>query len=924
MEPLFFIALALVLGAATRHFMKNTPIPFTVLLMTFGLIIGLLQREGVLSLFHTLDSSILWAENINPQVILFVFLPILIFDAAFAMDVHTFKKSVGNATILAFPGIIVSIFLSAFFIFGIAETGLGFGSFNMGDKFWIVALLFGSIISATDPVAVVALLKELGASKKLGHLIEGESMLNDGTAIVVFFVFFALLPFGIETHGGDHGALFELLKVSIGGVLMGAIIAGAVLVWVKKVFNDAMIEISLIIAAAYLTFYINEHFMHVSGVLGLVALGLAMASAGRTRISAEVQHFLHEFWELASFIANTLIFVIVGVVIAGKISITFQNLVSLLLLYIAIHIARGLMILMFYPAMKRIGYGLEKKESIILWYGGLRGGVALALALVVAGEKAIPEAIRNDFVFYIAGIVLLTLLLNATTIKLILNKLGLTKIPPVKVLMFSNVFRSVNKDMGRELEILRKDRFMGGADWNSVKQFVSDKEEISVEGIDLSGIDPLSESRRRALEKEKKSYWSQFKEGLLGPVAYKKLSDNIEEILDKEGKIPLSQRDYLNDLWQAPKFYSKLQTLPFVGGWARRALMDRLAISYDTARGFTIAQQEVTKMVTAMDFDFNEDDVKDELEQQMQNEIVEEINANRLRGLTYIKEVHEAYPEIIKAIETRQATRSLLNYERNLIHKIQTDGRLEPAEAERLMVDVERRMKNLMESPLISRILEPLEVLEQVSWLKNVKVEVIEKVKKIATEKIHLPGERLIGQGESGDTGMVVIAKGAVKVMVGEKLIDLLGSGRVIGEMSVLADVPRTATVVADTPVTALWLSSSDMQTIIKECSQLEYNLWHMAAMRFAENLLGNRAPYGKWPQIQLRRWLSEGEVFQTKDGQHIELQNKLAVLISGIASDREQRKIYKAPAVIDSAEAIFSNDAWVFILSSVIDLNES
>ncbi|MBT3424134.1 MAG: cyclic nucleotide-binding domain-containing protein [Bacteroidetes bacterium] len=921
MEPLFFIIIALVIGTATRHFLKKTPLPYTVLLMIFGIGLGLLVRFDVFEnlhghFWHTLNNALHWAGTIDPHVILFIFLPILIFEAAFAMDVHTFKKTVGNAAILAIPGILLALFLTGGMVKGLSAIDIGFKDWG-----WKLAFLFGVVVSATDPVAVVALLKELGASKKLGTLIEGESLLNDGTAIVLFFVFMAILPFELHVHGGGNSVLYEFFRVALGGIIMGLLIGGITLIWVRRVFNDAMIEITLIVVAAYLTFYVAEHFFHVSGVLGLVALGLAMASAGRTRISAEVQHFLHEFWELAAFIANTLIFVIVGVVIAERTRFSFNDFLALIILYVGIHIIRAIVIAVFYPLMQKVGYGLPKKDAIVAWYGGLRGAVGLALALIFVGEIAKVEnlspelqLVADQFLFYLAGIVALTLLINATTIKFVVRALGLTDIPPVKVMMFSNVFRSVDKSLDNEIELLRKDRFMNGADWNQVREYLPKHNIPTLSADDIAKMDPFSEARRRILEKEKSSYWNQFKEGLLAPLAYTKLTDNIKEVIDKEGTIPLNERDYLANLWRAPKLLSKLQSAPIIGAIARKSLLDRLAVNYDTARGFVISQEEIAKLASIMDFDFNQDDVTDDEEERIATTIKDEINSNRIKGLTYLKETHQAYPEITKAIETRQAARSVLNYEKSSIKKLQKEGKLEDSEAAGLIVDMELRMKKLMEAPLIIKMPEPIEILEQLPWLKQVDDSIIQKVKAIAIEKNHPLGYSLISQGDSGESGMVIIARGAVKVVVGETTVDLQGSGGVIGEMSVLAGVPRTATVIADTPVTALWLSTKEMQVILKESNELEMSLWHTAGLRFAENLLGNIEPYRTWPQIKLRRWLSNGEIVKTKDGQIIKLQDQVAVLISGAASDKVNNHIYQAPEIINSPEVLFGKNAVVFI----------
>ena len=115
-------------------------------------------------------------------------------------------------------------------------------------------------------------------------------------------------------------------------------------------------------------------------------------------------------------------------------------------------------------------------------------------------------------------------------------------------------------------------------------------------------------------------------------------------------------------------------------------------------------------------------------------------------------------------------------------------------------------------------------------------------------------------QGDSGD-GMIVITRGSVKVSIGDVVVDIMGRGAVIGEMAVLAGIPRTANVVADSAVSALWLTTDSMRAIMTDSPELTGSLWKTAGMRFAENVLGTKSPYNGWSQMQLRRWLNEGQV---------------------------------------------------------------
>lgn len=899
MEPLFFVIIALIVGAATRHFLRKSPLPYTVMLMIIGLLAGVAARMHYFHNFHSFDKAIDWAGNIDPHLILFVFLPTLIFEAAFALDIHTFKKSVANAAILAVPGIIIALGLTAGLMVGLHSAGI----IDWGVEHWAIALMFGSVISATDPVAVTALLKELGASKKLGTLIEGESMLNDGTAIVFFMVFY--LP--LAGMAGDSSALADFVRVSFGGILIGLIIAAVSVAWVKRVFNDAMVEISVIVCAAYITFYIAEGFLHVSGVLGLVSLGLVMAGAGRTRISPEVEHFLHEFWELAAFIANTLIFIIVGVVIAQKAVFSAGDFIILGIVYAGVHVIRALMIIVLYPFMRKTGYGLPVKDGIVLWYGALRGAIALALALVVAGvdDKYISAPVKSQFLFLIAGTVLLTLLVNATTIKFLLRKLGMTEIPAVKKLMMSNVFRFVTGDTESALNILKGDKFMSGANWNSVRDFLPRPKMPQISEAELASMDTTAESRRRILEKEQSSYWNQFKDGLLGATAVQRLSQGISEMLDHGGRIPLSERKYLDHLWATPKILSSLQTIPVLNAFTRTAFSERLSMSYDIAKGFIVAQEEVGKLVKSF------------ASQGMESSsagvaaIEEEINHNRIRGLTFLKNLREAYPEIAAAIETKQAIRSVLNHERNTIKKMQKDGRIDADEAASMVSDVEKRMQKLMFQPTAIKLPDTVQLLQEITWLQGLDDSTFAKVLNLAQSKNYSSGSRLMEQGDAGD-GMFIIARGTVKVTVGNFLVDILGAGSVIGEMAVLLGVPRTATVTAESPVTALWLASSGMREIMKDSKTLEEQLWKTAGTRFCENFLGKLEPWQQWTQIELRRWLSEGNVIDAKSSDTINLTDKIAVVISGQVFHKEMT--ISSPALLKSGEVKFLSDgrAWV------------
>jgi len=913
MSPLFFLILALIIGAATRHFLKKVPLPYTVSLLVIGLLLGLLVRLGLMEQWNLgflninvsfISNSIQWAGNIDPYLILFVFLPILVFDAAFALDVHIFKKTFTNATLLAVPGILIALFITASVIILIKLCGIG-----LPDWSWKMALMFGAVVSATDPVAVTAILKELGASKKLGTLIEGESMLNDGTAIVFFMVFFA----GFTGTGGNNSPIIEFFRVSLGGAVVGLTIAWITIIWVKKVFNDALVEISILIAAAYITFFIAEHFLHVSGVIGLVTFGIMMAGIGRTRLSPEVEHFLHEFWELFAFIANTLIFIIVGVVIANRVVFTATDFLILILLYIGVHIARIGVIGLLYPFMKKSGYGLSVKDSYVLWWGALRGGIALVLALIVASEQNIDSTIRHQFLFYTAGLVTLTLLINATTIKALLIKLGLTTIPPAKQKMILNAQIFLRQTSENSIEKLKEDRFLNRADWDSVKQYLPEKPEEKEIVLNEGKNANLFETRRMILEKEKSSYWNQFKEGLLGPIAVKNLTAAINEIIDKEGQISLSERKDLEQLWQTPQFLGILQSVPILGKITQQFFFERLSTSYDAARGFVEAQYESLKLIEGMVLSSSSDELT--LDQDLAT-VEAEINENRIHGLTFLRNLKNTYPEIYDSIATRQAIRSNLNNELKTVEKLLKKGQIGSDESEKMIHSIEERMKKLIDSPPEIKPLEKSILLQEIPWLAELDKTLFNKIVNLFQERIYAVGEKIIKENGQVD-GLYVIARGSVKVTIHNKLIDILGKGSVIGEISVLTNVPRTATVTAESPVTVLRLTSVSMQQVIHDNNTLEDKLWQIAAPRLAENIIIDNKLFKSMQQIELRRWLAKGELIVSKKIKNVELKNKIGILITGKAILSDDQAI-EAPCIINENSVTLSRDSRLFVLNNI------
>ncbi|MBM3420878.1 MAG: cyclic nucleotide-binding domain-containing protein, partial [Bacteroidetes bacterium] len=580
------------------------------------------------------------------------------------------------------------------------------------------------------------------------------------------------------------------------------------------------------------------------------------------------------------------------------------------LIYVTIHIVRAIMIAVLFPVMKKAGYGLSPKNSYVLWWGALRGAIALALALIVAGEQSIPQELRDQFLFLTAGIVTMTLLINATTIKVLLNKLGLTAIAPAKQLMMNTAHRFLRQATETALVKSKKDRFLNRANWEKVSEYLPEDPQVLPEN-EVKIETAIAETRMRILEKEKSSYWGQFNEGMLGPVAVRKLTDAINEIIDEGGLISLSERKDLEQEWRTPALLNRLQSVPVLRPVAQRFFLDRLAVSYDAARGFVLAQEETLKLLENMSISGESDG--SELSAEELEMLESEINENRIHGLTFLRNLRNSYPEIYSAVTTRYAIRTVLNHEKKTIEKLLTKGRLDSGEAEKMTAKVEERMKILVDSPPSLELPRPAELLQEISWLKNLNKKTFNKVVGAMQNRQFGIGEILVRE-HTTDDGLFVIVHGQVSISIEGEKVETLGPGSVIGEMLVLSGLPRTATAIAETPVTTLLVSSSKMRQLIRESESLVEELWRFTCTRFAENILSKKEPFNEWHKRELRQWLENGEVIKPDINRKINLEGRIGILLSGVATAEDGTRLNYPSLLISEKHYTYDDETRVFV----------
>lgn len=681
LAPLLLTIAGLTVGAIFKSLFQRTRIPYTVGLFAIGLAAGIMNRMGVFHGMPQFSAALDSVANINPDLILYIFLPILIFDAAYELNLHIFKKTLTNATLLAAPGLIICMILTAGVLMAISFFVPGYEKWT-----WASALMFGALISATDPVAVVALLHELKTSKRFSTLVDAESLLNDGTGIVCFMLFYGITVWG---RNDELTPILEFCQVVAGGAILGFIAARLVIWFITRVNSEEMIQNSVIILSAYLVFILAQLYLGISGVIALVAFGLTIAYVGKPRLKPQVNIFMGSFWELLTYIANTLIFIIVGIVIAEKVDFSWSHCAILLLVYIALNIIRYITIMMLYPIMKRSGYGLNKKESIILTWGGLRGALGMTLALMVSYTPAIPEEIRSQVLFFTAGTVTLTLCINATTMRWLLNKLGLIYIPTARTMMENKIQNLLHENSEKYFERLKTRDALNGANWEKVSQYITampnDQEATPMTN------DIMNEIRLRVLDKEKMFLHQIYDEGIISKTSFMQLSNSLDELYDHDGSYALDNRPSIFNFCNRTFILDGMQKIPKIGSWISFYFKERIGIVYDLGRGFIILQKEDLKLLDELE---NSKVLNDE-QKVVLNTLKEETQHNVEAMNSILNKLAYDFPKAYKHALTQKATRMLLCNERRNIRQLQTDGMLSDKDAEQLYERVDERSEKL-------------------------------------------------------------------------------------------------------------------------------------------------------------------------------------------------------------------------------------
>lgn len=454
--------------------------------------------------------------NVTSNLILFLFIPPLVFEAAFQIDWSKLRKNLGTVFLFAVPGVILTTIVTG----GVVAWGAGLTM--------AMALVFGALVGATDPVSVVAIFRKLGAPKRLEVLMEAESLFNDGTAIVIFSLTLAAAEMG---ELDIIGAVFEFLRVAGGGVLVGVALGWLTTRLISHI-DDYLVETTLTTVLAFGSYLLAEQ-LHLSGVLAVVCAGLVSGNLSSAEMSPTTRIVVHNFWEYVAFLANSAVFLMIG--LEMDVGGMLANLGPTLWGILAILASRAVNVYL----LSRLGRPIPERWRHVLFWGGLRGAIALALALSLPAALD-PE--RSTVIVMTFGVVLFTMVGQGLSLEWLVDKLQLVDRTEEQIEYERRHARAMAARAGlQHLSRLHDDGLISSHIWDQIRPHIEHRIEALTIGVQevLNHAPQLENeelitSRREMLRAQRSTLSSLRRTGVISQEAYGDLVAEVDAALESD------------------------------------------------------------------------------------------------------------------------------------------------------------------------------------------------------------------------------------------------------------------------------------------------------------------------------------------------------------------------------------------------------
>ena len=803
-------------------------LPYSVLLALVG------SGLGVLALAHQGDIpgeiggmsgdllDALQSFEISPEAFIIIFLPALLFETALAIDVRRPLDDLAPVLTLAVIAVVICTLVVGVTLAQVSGFGL------------VVCLLLGAIVATTDPAAVVGVFREVGAPKRLTTLVEGESLLNDAAAIALFVLLLDVLLGTGESSGAQ--VLVRFLITFLGGGLFGFALAWAGTRLFPLLKGWPRAEITLTISLAYLSFFIGEHYLHVSGVVACVVAGLVIGSTAKTRLSPETSEQLEGAWGQLGFWANSLIFIIAAMFVPKIMrDMTWREGGFILLLYAATLLARAVTVFGLLPILAAMGVTQrigDRFKAVVLW-GGLRGAVSLALALTVAENISISGDIRRFIATTVTGYVLMTLFVNGTTLRPLMRLLKLNRLSSVAlgvrdraVIMTLSEVRDGLAAIGAEDRI---DRDVGAAVLREFEARLAAERAHRAETRSLSRDQLLKVGLTVLTAHESERCYTLLKANVIDRSMAEQLlgqAQRLRETVRAQGHLGFESA------WPKNLGYSLRFRLVLI-------LHNRFGIERPLAAAladrFELLMNQ--RLVLAESIPFCRSKLASLLGDEGTQALID-LTAKRATAVNAaLNALKLQYPAYADALQRQYLGKLARDMEREGYRALYEQAVISGEVWQSLTGDAERRWRetggssgaSLDRRPRLDTELSAQQLIAKVPIFRDLSDEAQRRIARLLRPELALPETSILTKGDKGDS-MYFIASGAVRVMVGGGVE--LGSGDFFGELALLTGHPRSADVISLGFCRLLQLSARDFRSLLDRDPALKARIETVAKER--------------------------------------------------------------------------------------------
>jgi CPA1 family monovalent cation:H+ antiporter len=795
------IAGLLALISLVQPLAERLRLPQSVLLAVLGVAIGVassvLLNTSFTNRFDIVAEPFVHLP-VNAATFLVVFLPLLLFQASLTIDLRELVEDAAPILTLAIVAVLV------------AAAAVGF-SLSLAGVPLISALMLGAIVATTDPAAVIAMFRELGTPGRLTRLVEGESLLNDAAAIVLFTMLLEMST-GQGTPELIAGVGHFLVEF-IGGVAFGLFAARLFALALPLLGGLRSAEATLSLALPYLVYLLGERMLGVSGVVAVVAAGLGVGVGSRARLSPENWTYLQNVWEQIGYWAGSLVFVLASILVPKlMVDVDLHDLGLLLVVVVAAFLARALVLFGLLPLLSalRLSQKVSNAYKLALTWGGLRGAVTLALALAVTENAMLDPQVKRLVAVLATGFVLFTLLVNGLTLRPMVRLLKLDQLSPLNQALRNKVLALSLADMRDGIFETAKTYEIGPAVARAVvRPYETRIQEIAAEPAleeAISDRDRITIGLAALANRERQLIIDHHAQRTVSPPVIERLLRNTTHMLDgakTEGRVGYNRaaREILGYHFGFKLAHLLHRRL----GWDR-LLVREISARFEALVVRRLALEELRRFIPRR--------LRPLLEERVAGMLGEVIAARVEATSRALDALRLQYPEHAEALERRFLKQSALRKELALYRDLYGEGLIGAELFDNLRREHEDGRRRAEQRPPLDLGLRSEDLLRRFDMFKGLDNEQLRALSRLFRPRLAVPEEVIIRRGTRGDSAYF-ISSGAVEVMLPNQKVRL-GRSDFFGEMALLTGHRRQADVIALTYCQLLVLNGADFQRFLK------------------------------------------------------------------------------------------------------------